>query len=281
MRTQVLAAGALFLMAGAPAFADSLAYGSFTGTEPGLTYAGQATASGGSLVLTPQAQFAAGAAYTNTALALGASPNFSSTFTFNIKSAPGVVTANGFAFVLSSNPAGYGTSNQSLGLTNATSLAIEFSDFGNKNLNPLVSPGVYNSNLVAAIQNGNTNVQSNSPFSYGSPGPSSCVGTQVSGNGCMNNGDVWTASITYANGLLNVALKDGAGGFVSVISNYAITLASSVYAGFTGSTGAFYQSVDIDSWSLTSNSVPEPMTVGMFGVGIAALGYIRSRRRSV
>ena len=284
MKTTIVAASALLLMAGAPAFAGSLNYPGFNTSDPSLTFVGDTSATGGALGITPdQATFAAGAAYTTNALALGASPNFTSSFQFSIAS-NSLPTANGFAFVLTSDPTGLGSSNKSLGLTTANSLAVEFSDFANKTQNPLVSQTdattIYNSNLVAAISNGNTVVAGNPTGSYGSPGPQSCVGAQTSGNGCLNNGDVWTADISYVAGKLTVALEDGAGQFITVISGYAIALGSNVYAGFTGSTGTFGENVSILNWSMTYD-VPEPMTVGMFGVGIAALGLMRSRRRSV
>jgi hypothetical protein len=285
MKTTIVAASALLLMASVPAFAGSLNYPGFNTNDTSLTFVGDVSATGGPLAITPDAVTnAAGAAYTTNALALGSSPNFTSSFQFSIANGSTLPTANGFAFVLTSDPTGLGAAHGSLGLTGATSLAVEFSDYGNKNQNPLVSQSeatsVYNSNLVAAISNGNTVVAGNPTGSYGSPGPQSCVGKQTSGNGCMNNGDVWTADISYVAGKLTVALEDGAGQFITVISGYAIALGSNVYAGFTGSTGTFTDSVSILNWSMTYD-VPEPMTVGMFGVGIAALGFMRSRRRSV
>jgi hypothetical protein len=280
MKTQALAFGALVVMAGAPAFASptTISYGDFSNTA-GLSVTGAATTSTGALVLTPEAQFQAGAALTSSALALGPTPSFSTSFQFQIATTSST-TANGFAFVLTSDPTNVGAANGQLGLTNATSLAVEFSDYGNKNLNPSIGNKLYNSNLVAAIQNGNTLVAGNNAASYGSPGGATSCVTPGSGTACMNNGTVWTANISYANGLLTVALQDG-GAVYNVITNYAIALGANVYAGFSGSTGAQFDSVAISNWSMTYNNVPEPMTVGMFGVGIAALGFIRNRRRSV
>jgi hypothetical protein len=269
MKSVALAA-AVLMTVGAPAFAGSINLAS-------LTKAGAASTSSGDLVLTPNnTQYDAGAGYVNNALALGSGANFSESFTFQIASPTKGQTANGFAFFLSTNPAGTGTANSNLGLTASDTLAVEFYDFGNKNLNPSIGNGLYNSNLVAAIQDGSTLVAGNPTASYGSPGPESCTGKQTSGNGCMNNGDVWTADITYIAGKLTVELKDGAGAFVTVISNYAIALGgSSLYAGFSGSTGGSTQSVSILGWS---QSVPEPMTIGVFGAGLAALGMVRRRR---
>jgi hypothetical protein len=268
-------ATAFILAASAPAFAGSIDLTT-------LATNGAASTGSGSLVLTPNnTQNAAGAGYLNTALALGTGANFSESFTFKISSPTAGQTANGFAFFLSTNPAGTGASSTALGLTAADTLAVEFYDYGNKNLNPPVtgSSTLYNSNLVAAIQSGNTTVNGNPPASYGSPGPQSCVGTEKAGNGCMNNGDVWTADITYIAGKLTVSLSDAGAAFVTVISNYVIALGggTNYYAGFTGSTGSATDSVAIETWS---QSVPEPMTLGMFGAGLAALGLVR-RRRSV
>ena len=269
MKSIAALAGAFLFAASAPAFAGSIDLAD-------LTTAGSAT-TGSSLVLTPNnVQNDAGAGYLNNALALGSGANFSESFTFQIASPTKGQTANGFAFFLSTDPAGTGTSSGSLGLTSSDTLAVEFYDFGNKNLNPSIGNGLYNSNLVAAIQDGNTMVVGNPAASFGSPGPQSCVGKQTAGNGCMNNGDVWTADITYIAGKLTVSLSDAGGAFVTVISNYAIALGgSSLYAGFSGSTGGSTDSVSIDSWS---QSVPEPMTVAVFGAGLAALGMVRRRR---
>jgi hypothetical protein len=281
MKTYAFAASAILLMASAPAFAGSFTYTDFDTTDPSLVFAGDTTATGGALAITPkQTQYDSGAAYTSTALALGASPNFTSSFQFSI-AANTTPTANGFAFVLTSDPSQMGQSNQSLGIgTAATSLAVEFSDYGNRVNNPQIGQNLYNSNLVAAISNGNTQVVGNPTGSYGSPGPTSCVGAQTAGNNCMNNGDVWTADISYVAGKLSVSLADGAGAFITVISNYAIALGGNVYAGFSGSTGVYSDSVSILNWTM-SYDVPEPMTVGMFGVGLAALGFMRTRRRAV
>jgi len=295
MKAHAIAAGAAVLLASVPAFAGptTITYNDFSNTT-GLSLASGCatvatpssttpqgcaeTVANGVLNLTPQAQFQAGAALTSAALALGPTPSFSTSFNFDFATTPGVSSANGFAFVLTSNPAGVGTSNGSLGLTTATSLAVEFSDYGNSHLNPAIGNGLYNSNLVAAIQNGNTVVAGNPTGSYGSPGGTTNCST--TGVNCLNNGTVWTANISYANGLLNVVLVDGANVF-NVITNYAIALAGNVYAGFSGSTGGAYQTAQINSWTLTYNNVPEPMTAGLFGVGLAALGVIRSRRRAV
>jgi hypothetical protein len=279
MKSLFCAASTVALMASAPAFAGTIDYTNFKNTD-GLTLAGQAATSGGELVLTPANANVAGAALTSAALALGATPNFTTSFQFTIDPGATPRTGNGFAFVLTSSATGVGSQSGSLGLTTAPSLAVEFSDYGNPSQNPMIGKNLYNSNLVAAISNGNTIVAGNPTGSYGSPGPTSCVGAQTSGNGCMNNGDIWTADISYVAGKLSVSLEDGAGGFISIVSGYAIALGSNIYAGFSGSTGSSTDSVNILNWSMSYNAVPEPMTVGLFGIGLAAVGFLRSRPRA-
>jgi hypothetical protein len=279
-RTAATLGAALFL-ASAPAFAGSLTYTDFSDTS-GLSLTGQAATSSGALILTPQMKYAAGAALTSTALSLGVDPNFSTTFQFQMLTNGGSASsANGFAFVLTSDATNVGTNNQMLGLTTAPSLAVEFSDYGNKNLNPSSGSGLYNSNLVAAIQNGNTVVAGNSTSSYGSPGPQNCV-NPGSGVNCMNNDTVWTANITYQHGLLTVTMQDAGQSATTVISNYAIALANIAYVGFSGSTGAAFESVNILDWTMNydSSTIPEPVTGGLMIVGLAAIGFVRSRRRA-
>ena len=146
----------------------------------------------------------------------------------------------------------------------------------------MIGPKLYNSNLVAAISNGNTVVAGNPTGSYGSPGPTSCVGAQTSGNGCMNNGDVWTVDVAYLAGKLSVSLEDGAGGFVSIISGYAIALGSNIFAGFTGSTGSYTDSGqypelvdDLQRRAGADNGRPVRRRPWR------ALGFMRTRRRAV
>ena len=287
MKHLTFAASAVLLAASAPAFADSFTYPTFTNAQ-NLNFNGAASVSGGDVVLTPNnVDHDEGAVYYAKALSLGPDPSFNTSFQFTIASPSSGPTANGFAFFLATDPSQIGTpanGNGNLGLTPAASLAVEFSDFGHVG-NPIVGfngkKTIYNSNLVAAITGGNTNVLGNSPTSYGSPGNvTSCVGTQTPGNNCMNNGDVWTADISYVAGRLTVTVQDAAGQVFTVINGYLIALsAGNFYAGFSGSTGGSSDSVSILDWNFTD--VPEPMAAGLFGVGVAALGFLRSRRRAV
>ena len=280
MKSFLLAATVLMATA-APALAGSIDLGS-------LTLNGEAsvasTTSGPTIALTQNnVPGTSGAAYLNTALALGSGANFNESFTFQIAAPSRGPTANGFAFFLSTNQpttTGVGPSTSgNLGLQPSDTFAVEFYDFGNKTLNPPIGNGLYNSNLVAAIQDGNTSVVNNPIGSYNSPyGVQSCTG-KTPGAGCMNNGDVWTADISYVAGKLTVMVQDGSDLVYTVISNYAIALGggTNYYAGFSGSTGGSSDGVTIDSWT---QDIPEPMTIGVFGAGLAALGMVRRRRLS-
>src|SRR5271154_625900 len=129
---QFIAAGVIGIAASTAANADSITYANFLSTA-GLTFGGSAAVvNTNQLALTPLSTLSSGAAYASNQFALGAGGYFSTSFQFQIDPNPAQsgatkgVNANGFAFVLTSNPTGLGASNSSLGLTSANSLAIEF-----------------------------------------------------------------------------------------------------------------------------------------------------------
>jgi hypothetical protein len=288
-----LIAGAAALLASTAAFAAPIDYDpNFTGAT-GLTYAGGGSLMGSSVQLTNvNTLTSGGAVYASNALAVDSGLNFTSDFTFNIGAEASGVAGNGFTFVLTSNPAALGTVSQNLGLgpttgSNPGSVEIQFSTYANKTNNPTYAPGQYYSNMVAVSTDGNVVVPQSATSSYAAPyGVNACDNTTANKSsraGCLANGDVWTAKITYMNGLLSVILTDPKEGMsTTVLSNYAINIASVLgsslaYAGFTASNGAIGETTTIDSWDM---SVPEPMSLAAFGVGLGALGLIRARRRA-
>ncbi len=82
-------------------------YPNFSSTA-GLTLVGDTTTTGGQLEVTPGAIGQSGAAYSTTAVTLGASDTFSTQFQFQFTNAGGVDPADGITFVLAQSPAGLG-----------------------------------------------------------------------------------------------------------------------------------------------------------------------------
>jgi hypothetical protein len=279
----IIAAGAFGIVASSAAYADSFSESDFSSMS-GMTLAGSAAQVNSSqLALTSNTVMTAGAAYESNQFALGTGGSFSTSFQFEIDpSADGSGTnANGFAFVLTSNASGLGGANANLGLTAANSLAIEFRTFNNSTTGP-----AGNNNLVGVVQNGNTAF--NSLLGSGTPyGQGTCDRLHYTQAGCMSNGDLWTANISYAAGLLTVALTDGNQTQTTTIAGLSLSLLSllgsgDVYAGFSASTGGKTERVRLMNWTMNSDSpVPEPLTLSMFGTGLVALGLVRRRRAAV
>ena len=286
------------MTAAGAAFADPIDYAGFTGAT-GLTYNNSANGTAGTTGATVTLAsvnntLSGGAVYSSNALSQPT--NFSTTFSFNILSQSTGLAGNGFAFVLSSAPSTMGLVNQNLGLgvynaaTSPASLDIQFSTFANQTNNPTYSPGKVYSNLVAVSTDGNLVIPQSATSTYAAPyGIDACdnhATTKSSRAGCMSNGDVWTATITYEKGLLSVTLSDPAEATsFKVINNLAINYSSifgdgPVYAGFSASNGAVTEGVQLDSWDL-GYPAPEPASLVLFGAGLAGLGFARSRRRTI
>ncbi|MEJ0044873.1 MAG: PEP-CTERM sorting domain-containing protein [Rhodospirillales bacterium] len=272
----IFAAGLLGIVANSAAHADSITYADFLSTA-GLTFQGSAAqVNSNQVALTPSANFSSGAAFASNQFALGAGGYFSTSFQFSIDPDPSGTNANGFAFVLTS------------GRHRARHLKHEPRADGSQQPGDRVSDvqqfhdrPAGNNNLVGVAANGNLAYGSllGSGTPYGQP---TCDRLNYTQAGCLSNGDIWTANIKYQAGLLTVTLKDGQQSETTVISGLSLDLLSilgtgNVYAGFTGSTGAKQERVRLLDWSLSSD-VPEPVSIALFGVGLAALGMVRGRR---
>ena len=260
-------------------YATTVTYNDFSSTA-GLTTVGStrtATTSDGTVLrLTPSASNQSGAAYSTSAVTLGANATFSTTFQFRFTNPGGINPADGITFVLAANPTGLGANGGGLGYAGvANSVAVEFDTFNNG----------YSSNHVGIDTNGNltdyarTNVY----------GVSTCDFSSGLGAGCMSNGDLWTATLGYDGTSLTARLYDPAmGSTFAAITNYNINIASllgtnQAYVGFTGSTGAGYENQDIVNWRFSNTTqllspVPEPKTYAMLLSGLGLIGFIAFRR---
>ncbi len=267
-------------------------YTNFSSTA-GLTLAGNAgtttTSDGTVLRVTPSAATQAGAAYGTTPVTLGSNATFSTSFQFRFTSPAGIDPADGITFVLAASPSGLGSSGIGMGYSGvANSVAIEFDTFNNYGS---LAGEPNSSNHIAVDTNGSlqnlaaSSVYGNAScgFTNGSPAQNTYTAA-----GCMSNGNLWTATITYNGSLLNVSVLDPAKGTTFLaISNYSINIASllgtnNAYAGFTASTGSGQENHDIVNWRLdntaTLTTTPEPASLAIAGAGLLAVALFAKRR---
>jgi hypothetical protein len=124
--------GALAL-APAAAYANTdVSYPNFSNTN-GLTFAGStATANTSDGTVNNPNGFESGAAYSTTAVGLGAGDTFSTTFQFRFTNPGGIDPADGITFVLAQSPTGLGGNGFGLGYAGVNnSVAIEFDTYNN------------------------------------------------------------------------------------------------------------------------------------------------------
>jgi hypothetical protein len=258
-------------------------YPDFSSTA-GLTLVGSTGTTGNQLELTPGAGGQSGAAYSTTAVSLGASDTFSTTFQFQFTNTGGIAPADGITFVLAANPTGLGVGGGGMGYQGVgNSVAIEFDTFNNG------SDDGGSSNHVAIDEDGHIDDGSASAdqdlvnvYGIGSCG-------FAAGAGCMSNGDIWTVTIGYDGTNLSLSIFDPAeGSAYTVYTAQALNIESflgttSAFVGFTAGTGSGFEQHDILDWQLantaTLGGVPEPATIGLVFAGIA--GIALAKRRNV
>jgi len=289
------------MLCAAPAVADSFSFPNFSNPS-GLTMTGSTatavTGDGTVLRIIPASSSQAGAAYSTTAITLGAGATFSTQFQFRFTDAGGADPADGITFVLAANPGGLGVAGYGMGYAGVGhSVAIEFDTYNNGNANSYgyFSEEPDSSNHVSVDVNGSlnnffaTDVYGNGScgFAGGHPGqnPNSAAG-------CMSNGNLWTASISYDGSLLNVSLFDPAMGTTfQALTDVPLDIAGALgtntaFVGFTGSSGAGWENEDIVNWRFANTavlpSVPEPASWATMlgGFGLAG-GAMRSRRKAM
>ncbi len=226
------------------------------------------TISGGVLTLTTASQGEARAAFFNTAQPIG---SFVATFTYQNDQAsePPLGAADGFAFVIQNDPRGLtaiGGGGAGLGY-----------GLQNNNQPPSGPPLVPITSSAADefyLRNGTgaTQFDTNGAANFGTADPTNPVD--------LADGDPILVTLTYNGTQLTETLTDTVTA-ATFTKSYAANIPAAVggstaLVGFTGGTGGGYSNQFISNF--TFGAAPEPASLGLLGLGAAAL--IGRRRRA-
>jgi hypothetical protein len=203
------------------------------------------------LRLVPDAGGQCGAVFLKKPFRLGSWDSFTTQFQFRVTSPPRNAPSDGFTFFLAktthrlgSCPNGHSLDYQGL----PDSIAVAFDTYYDSGTD--AAP-----NLVAVDLDGDIDNRGDPDNSWGQPYHQSDCKTTPTPAGCLSDGQVWTVTVTYNGGFINVTVQDGAKSPVRVVKNYAlkahVTLdGDTPYVGFTAATGFGYANFDILNWKM-------------------------------
>ena len=264
MRRHLVLVGFL-IGASAPAVGQSRSfyYSNFDNTSA-FTFAGNAAPATVAadrkvlrLVPVSRSSFHSGAAYLTIPVSLGPKGAFETAFSFHVHSVSTTQWADGFTFVAAASPVGLGAPSAYGGylgyLGVANSLAIEFDTYYNNQPGTVLDAAP---NEVAVDTDGSVTVIDNPRSSWGQPyGQGNCEGFGKQPVGCMTDGKIWTAHITYDGSVINVTVRDGSNPAVPVVTNYPVNLISllgstTAYVGFTAGNADSQANFDVLGWGM-------------------------------